>query len=78
MPCELTKTYNQVPARSQHSAKRTLSTFHGLRVRGSLLFPEPQMFVIKPDRDKVTCDTCSQLHLHGVMTNVFKHAENHT
>jgi len=36
------------------------------------------MFVTKSVRDKVTCDTCSQFHLHGVMTNVFKHAENHT
>ena len=70
--------YNQVLAHRQHSASRTLNTFHGLRVRTSLLFPERQMFVTKPVRDKVTCDTCSQSHLHGVMTNVCKHAENHT
>jgi len=58
---------------------RTLSTFHGLRVRSSLLFPERHtMFVTKTVRDKVTCDTCSQLHLHGGMTNVCKHAEDHT
>jgi len=30
------------------------------------------MFVSNPVRDKVTCDTYSQLHLHGVMTNVCK------
>ena len=36
------------------------------------------MFVSIPVRDKVTCDTYSQLHFHGVMTNVCKHTKNHT
>ena len=29
------------------------------------------MFVSNPVRDEVTCDTYSQLHLLGVMTNIF-------
>jgi len=36
------------------------------------------MFVSNPVRDKVTCDTYSKLHFHGVMTKVCKHTKNHT
>jgi len=69
---------NQVPAYHQHSASQTTSTFHKLGVCRSLQFREQQMFVTYPVRDKVTCDTCLQLHLYGMMTNVCKHADNHT
>jgi len=67
----LTDHFNQVLAHGQHSARRNTNTFHGLRVRTPLLFRESTSVRDTPVRDKFTCDTCSQLHFHGVMTEVY-------
>jgi len=63
---------NQVVARGHYSAMRRSQHVHWLRFRELYSIGLQQMFVSNPVRDRVTCDTYSQLHLHGVMTNICK------
>jgi len=76
--CVLFALCNQIVARGHYSAMRRSQHVHWLRVRELYSIGLQQMFISNPIRDKVTCDTYSQLHLRGVMTNVCKHAKNHT